>query len=234
MSQPGYEDYTRTSFATGKLLAKGSQVFNVTTNLFFGFVGAWPYINMFMNITGGNRHYLLQVNFYSDSTFTQLIAGVQVVRADDNNCYKQFKVLSPWVSFSLIPDSGTPGGNILYAIYGTTGKASAADLASLSSNGIEQVNSIVASGQSNFTLVEIIPGPWAITWGASVAPCFIQLSRYDWNSAAFVEFWEGSIDVANDSKNGIVQMPDNPIMIIQFNRAAGTGTVKTFAYPITE
>lgn len=234
MTQPGYEDYARTSLATGKLLARGSQVFSTTTNLYFGYVGPWPYINMFMNITGGNRHYLLQFNYYSDDTFTTLIAGTQSVRQDNNNGYQQYKVLSPYLSVTIIPDSGTPGGNILYAIYGTTGKASAADLATLASNGIEQVNAILSGQQSNFTLVEIVPGPWTVTWGASVAPCFFQLQRYDWNSAALVEFWEGSIEVINQSKSAIIQFPDAPIAGIQFNRGGANGTCKTFAYPMSD
>jgi hypothetical protein len=232
MTQPGYEDYVRETFANGKLLARGQQRFSATTHLFTGYCGSWPYLNTFMNFGGGNSFYILQINYYSDATFTTLVAGTQEVRADDVYAIQQYTPLSPFVDIVILMAVNNTPGICSWSIYGSTGKSSSAQLASLSVNGIEQVNTVVAGSQSSSIGIVQEPGPWAMTWGASVAPCFFQLARYDVNTLGFVEFWEGSIEVANQSKTGIVEFPDAPWTLTQFNRAGANGSLKTFGYPL--
>lgn len=234
MTQPGYIDYTRTSLATGFLLAGTSEPIEAGTVVFEGYVGAWPFINAFWNAVGGTDHYSIQLLYYSDNTFSVQVAQQISIRTGNIIGYRQYAVLSPWLQIVIMPATGGSATSIEFAFFGTTQKALATQLGSLDTQFYEQTTSIAAGGTLTTQILKIFPGRAIVTWFTGATAWTMIVQRYDMGSAAFQPFWEiGSGGVANDGQLELA-MPDAPLQVVLHNSSSGTSGFNVYIMPMME
>lgn len=231
MTQPGYPDYERVSFAAGNLFAGAQQAFTATTEIFRGFVGSWPYINFFWDAVGGAAHQTIQVLYYADPGFTQLVAQQISVRNSNIVAYRQYAVLSPWIRIVVIPDIGTDNTQCLYAFYGTTQKCTSAKLGSLDNIFCELNSSVGAGATVSDTLVKIFPGAATLSVFSGVATSEFVINRWDQGSSSFVPIFDILGLTSNFNQTTSVSLPDTPIQVQMINHTAGAGQMKMFMMP---
>lgn len=219
MPNPGYVDYARTSLSTGLQLAGGQNAIKTITDVFFGYVGAWTHLNFFWNATGASDNWQIQINFYEDSTFTTLVAGINAVRNGNmGSVWSQYGVLGPWVAIFIIPKVGGDSTVIRYNIYGTTGASQNNQLADTSSPIWRDQELFPASTQKTFFPVNTIPGRGVINLRWDINTSWnVNLLYFDWGTASYLDYtyWDN-----NTSGYGLttqICIPDAPLQIVVHN-----------------
>lgn len=228
MVQVGYPDYERISTQSGNLLASGSQVFSTTKIVFQGYVGNWPYLNLFFNGGGGTGFYNVAWVYYLDDTFSQIVAEASSARGDLTTSYVQKTPLSPWLVIFIEPAPYNGGAAAQYALYGTTGKGDSSKLGVAAGPLFEQQQSIGANSLTFFPAVIVQPCLATMSLCAQVATSGFLIQRYDISSQAFVTCFF-IIGTVNDySVVTPIMLPDAPIQVGLQNRTAAAGTLSAY------
>lgn len=225
MTEPGYIDYARTNLAAGYLIAGGAQAFTVSTSLFVGYLGSWPYINFYWSAVGGPGHDRIIVAYFSDHTFTTIVAEQFAVRDTNVLGYRQFAVLSPWVQITVVPDSATDNTQVDFAFYGTTQQASSGELGSLDVSLIEDIGTVNPGTTVDLPCAKILPGPAVLCLYSGITPGQFTLQRWDYGTSAWVTFFLFNLLTANSSEAQEVALPDAPIQATMHNGSAGAGNM---------
>lgn len=234
MSEPGYIDYARVNLASGFLLAGGQQAFIELTQVFQGYVGSWPYINFFWSAISGPGHCSIILNYYSDHTFTTIVATQISTRNTACTSARQFPVVTPWVIIEVNPDSATDTTIVGYAFYGATQPASAVKLGKLDGAYIEFTGSVAAGGTITDIPIIIYPGRISASWYAGLAVSQFSLQRWDFGTKAWITFWLANINTANTTDKAIIAVPDAPIQVTMHNGGASAAELEFLATAIMD
>jgi hypothetical protein len=231
VTQPGYPDYARVPLAAGYLIGSGNATYSGNTLIVQKYVGIWQYVNFFWAGGGGNRHYTITFQYYSDATYSTQIALKSCVRDDLSLGYTQVPVLSPYLVCFIEADTGSPTTAATWAMYGTSGYATAADLAGVSTQYCEQLLSVGANSTNFFETSIVVPGPVSWSFNSGPASGTFQLQRYDIGSASWLTFWRMNILTANGTDHETVNMPDATVRVGLSNNTAAAGFMGAWGMP---
>jgi hypothetical protein len=233
MTTPGYIDYARVNLAAGFLLAGDTKKINVATNVFTGYVGAWSFVNAFWNAGGGSDNYTIQMEYFSDSTFSSQI-GVQVgVRNSNCVAWRQYGVLSPWVIIGIIPKLGTDTVTITYAFFGSNSSSTSAKLASLDTDLLSFNGSIAATSNVSLGFTHVVPGAAVLSFHSNVNTTWtMELQRWDFGTSAWID--DLYIDQNTSAFGGVitVALPDAQIQIVIGNGNAAAKNFRCYVVPV--
>lgn len=221
----GYPDYARLSQAGGFLLFNESGALPENTVLFQGYVGSWPYINMFCTPAPGSEPVTLQIQWFSDSTFTTSIGFRLAVRNSLSLSATQYSNLSPWLQVSYSNASHNPTSFNAWSIYGTTALATANQLLSADAC-IQQANSQIGAGATvSYTPQHVSFGPAVLTVETPLATWFMRLFSLDaatWTNKFQYRFSNLNMGGGNSVT---VSLLDTPYFIDTTNTTGASGSI---------
>lgn len=105
----GYPDYARLSQQGGtELYGVANTAPPYFSKLFQGYVGAWPYVNIFTNLAASADTMQIVLAYCSDATFNTIVGERTIVRTGGNVAVSQYANLTPWLTFWYTTKSGNP------------------------------------------------------------------------------------------------------------------------------
>jgi len=223
----GYPDYTRLDRAGGYLLY--GEV-NVTppydTVLFQGYVGLWPYLNLAVNMASSTDYVRLEINWYSDDTYTNLVGFRRIVRGGAQFSVTQYANLSEWAQLFYVTQSGDP---IEFAFLGLYAATDTADQIQLVSTDVPilQFDGVIDAGDSETIVPQHVqPGPTILTIWAEADEYYVTLAYYDWGTPGYLRLTDIDNTVASTGGVFTISMLDTPYQIIIHNNDASNETFR--------
>jgi hypothetical protein len=222
---PGYPDYARVSLTSGYLLAGGNNDISAGTIVFQGYVGNWSYINEYFQNTVAGNYYTININYYTDSTFTVPIAQQVSVRGNQTLAYRQHGVLSPWVAINVTPNGAHSLDTVYRSFYGSNQRATSGQLGSLDVSGIHDDVILSPGGEITAYDAHVMAGPATVSIQVLNAQgYFVNLECYNTGSASYRPFWSVNDLVAVRGGTWNVSLPDCPYQARLHNN--GTGNLR--------
>lgn len=221
----GYPDYARLSQAGGFQLFASSGALPANTVLFEGYVGSWPYVNMFCDPTLGGEPTTVQLQWFSDSTFSTPVGFRNAVRTATNFSATQYSNLSPWLQLSFTNASGNPVSFDALSLYGTTAPATANQLLSADAC-IQQANSSLGAGATGtYNPQHVCFGPAILAVETPLATWFMRLQSLDASTWALK--FQYRFSNLNMGGGGSVQVSllDSPYQIDTHNTTGAAGSI---------
>lgn len=231
MTTPGYPDYTRLSLQTGILLFGGNQPFPAQQVVFQGYLGNIEYINFFWNAVGGTDNYLISIQFSPDSTFSSLIAQVISVRGGNSEGYRQYGLLSPWVTIQVTPHTGGSNTSVQMACYGCMGEISSAKLGGFDDPILAFSGSVAASTIVTQNITAIAPGRATLSIFTTATTWDIELQKWNLGAANFSTFWQVNSTKGQVQGSFNVSLPDNIMQVRIDNADAGAQSFAVYLMP---
>lgn len=221
----GYPDYSRIGLAGGYQLFAVNGTAPENTILFQGYVGNWPYLNLYTNLASGSDFYQFYMVYYSDATFTTQVGFRVAVRETSDFSVTQYGNISNWMVFYYLSKSGAAftGSNV--SLVATAGYVPDFNMASNDVPIFFFSGQITASSNSNEFVQHITPGPGHLHWYTTATTWTINVQLYNYGAGAFqtirvlsngVELNHGTIDLS---------MLDCPY---QFNLVNGDAANRTY------
>lgn len=221
----GYPDYARLSQAGGTQLFAGSGSIPQNTILFKGYVGPWPYVNLFSDPALGSENVTIVLVWFSDATFTTQVAFRYAVRNQFSIAGTQYANLSPWLQFYYVDISGNPISWTLLGLYGATGYATPNQLLS-SDAPIQASNAVIAAGTSlTFNPQHVSHGAATLTVETTLATWFINL--FYLTAQTYTLTFQHRISNVQNAGGGSYATPllDAPYQITVHNSTAAAGNI---------
>lgn len=221
----GYPDYARLSQQGGVLLYSGTGIVPQNTILFQGYVGPWPYINLFADTASGSENVNIILEWYSDATFTTLVGFRYAPRNQYSISATQYANLSPWLRVFYTTASGNPISWSLISVYAATGAASPNALLSADAPLFTSDASILANTSETYQVEHVSYGDAQFIVSTALATWYVNFSYQDATSYALVFYaqinssWAGSGGAFN------LPAPDSPIQLVVHNGTAAAGTI---------
>lgn len=218
----GFPDYARLEQQGGYLLYGASGVVPLNTTLFQGYVGSWPYINLVTDPTSPADKIQVIMEYFTDATFTTLVAFRYAIRDQLSICQTQYANLSPWLKVFY----RTAGNNTInwaeLAFYATTGEATSNALSS-ADEPLLSVNTTVVGG-GNFTqeMQHIQPGDCTLMIYTKATTWNAQMQYYSYSNAAQMQLWHGDSTQFPEGSSWSVPMIDAPHTFSFTNSGATT------------
>lgn len=221
----GFPDYARLSQQGGYLLYGNSGNINQNQILFEGYVGTWPYVNMATNFGASTDFAQMNLVYFADETFNDVIGFRYAIRAGASFAMTQYANLTPWLRFYYESKSGLAMPFTNLALYASQGIANQWQLASMDVPILSLDQSIGANTTATVDINHIQPGPGNINMFTGAASWFININRYDWGSAGYV--FDSTVNSAKYGQALSVDLPmiDAPY---QFQIHNGDSVAQTF------
>lgn len=213
----GYPDFVRLqTFGGYELLTKTGSVASGTT-IFAGYVGSWPYLNIFTGTVTQTDYYQIKLTYYTDSTYSTMAATQSVTRFNLMSTITQRTVLGPWVKAVLTTASGNAITTTGITIYGSYGNAAGVQLHT-GSEAIWQLDDTIGAGLTEtYNLTTVSPGPASFAlyapkpvWGAFIL-------YYSWAQSALAQTHQFDQTIGLHGGVWTVPMVDAPYQIQIFN-----------------
>ncbi len=196
------------------------------TYLFSGYVGAWPYLIISADLAAGGDTARITINYYSDSTFNQLVGFKYVIRQGGAFSSTQYANLSEWCKIYYETKSGNPMTFTVLGIYGASSPANQMQLVSLDVPIYQLDQSVAAATSVTATPIHVQPGPGVLAVFTNAAVWFLTLAYFDYGANAFLRVLQ--IDNTVAAKGGVFQiaMLDTPMQIVIHNTDASAETFR--------
>lgn len=213
----GFPDYARLSTAGGfELLTQTGSVASGTT-IFAGYVGSWPYLNIFTGTVTPTDYYRIVLTYYTDNTYAVMAATQSVTRSNLMSTITQRTVLGPWVKAVLTTASGNPITATAITIYGSYGNAAGVQLHT-GSEAIWQLDDTISSGSTEtFNLTTVSPGPAVFALYAPKPVWAAYILYYSWALGALAQTNQFDQTIGLHGGVWVVPMVDAPYQIQIFN-----------------
>lgn len=221
----GFPDYARLSLAGGTQLFSGTGTIPENAILFQGYVGPWPYLNLFADPTLGAENVTIVIEWFSDATFTTLTAFRYAVRNGQSISGTQYANMSPWVKVFYETASGLAVHWDILALFGATSIATPNQLLS-SDAPIQQSNALIAANTAlTFNPSHVTHGNAQITVETTLATWFINLFYTAANS--YTSTFHHRISSVQNAGGGSYCVPllDAPYTITVKNTTAAAGNI---------
>lgn len=215
----GFPDYARLQTFGGYELVTLAQSIASGTTIYKGYVGTWPYLNIFTGTVTQTDYYQIKLTYYTDSTYTTMAATQSVTRSNVMSTITQRAVLGPWVKAVLTTASGNAITTSALTIYGTYGNAAGVQLHT-GSEAIWQLDDSIAGGATQtYNLVTVSPGPASFHLFAPKAAWAVYISYYSWAASAWAQTHQ--LDDTIAAHGGVWDMPmvDAPYQVQVYNGA---------------
>lgn len=187
-TQYGYPDYQRVSLSAGYQLYAGNGNIPVNTNLFFGYVGNFPYVSLFANLNASSDFAVIGLTYYSDSSKSLIVGWRNIVRTGTTYSVTQYGNVGPWLNLSYTTKSGNPMSFSALGLYGTTGLANQEMLTSLEVPMFEfNVSLAATNGNETIAPVHVQPGPAKLMLYTTSVKWVAIMSYYDWVSGSYLQ-----------------------------------------------
>jgi len=227
MPTPGYPDYSRLSQQGASLLYGTNTTPPVNTILFQGYVGAWPYVDLFTLATASTDFAQIVMEYYTDSTFTENVAFRYAIRDQYALGATQYANLSPWLRFYYESTSGNNFPFNQLSLYATSGEASPQ---AMSSNDVPLVyfnGSIAANSSETLYPGHTHPGNALFSMYTNSATWYVEPQYYDYASSSWLTLTEiGGTGEAAGSITQEVPILDAPMRFVINNSAAAADTFR--------
>jgi hypothetical protein len=216
----GYPDYARLARTGQYQLYNGK---NVTppydTPFFQGYVGNFPFINVFTNLAAGSDFMQLIFQWYPDSTFTNPIAFRIAVRGSGSFAVTQYANLSDWLQVYYVTKSGLVMTFGEISIYGTQQHCGQRELTSGDTPMFAYNNTIAASSTVTLTVVKISPGESLFNLFSGAVAWNVNFLYYDYGSGTFIEYYTMDQNAFADAAGHIfVPVMDAPMQLAIHNQ----------------
>lgn len=220
----GYPDYARLSQQGGSELFAGVGVLPENTRLFAGYVGPWPYVNVFTLGSGAGGNVTVILQWFTDETFTQQIGFRYATRGQSSLAATQYANLSPWLIVFYTSQSGLAVNWTLFGVYGATGPATPNQLLSSDAPIGSGTVSVAANSHTNVVPQHVGTGLASLNVFTALATWHIDMlylaaSGYTLTAA-------GHFDSSISPHGGVFDMPmlDTEYEIAFGNDTAAAGT----------
>lgn len=201
----GYPDYARLSLAGGfELFNFNGTMVNGTTP-FSGYVGEWPYLNVFTEFPLTSDAGLIQFTYFTDDTFTSQVGIRNLVRGNGSFATTQYANFSPFVQVDFFTKSLNPIPGVEFSIYGTTGPSGNFGLASNDTPILSVNQSIGASTSVSFPAGHIQPGAGTLLISTAATSWSVNIQFYQWSSGTYFNY--GQLTSAIAAKGGSFDVP---------------------------
>lgn len=148
----GYPDYARLSEQGGFSIFSTKGNVNNGAFVFEGYVGSWPYLNMFTLMSASSDFGRIALVYYADEKFTNQVGFRYAIRTGNSFAITQYANLSPWLQIQFNTISTNPMSFTEWTVYGTQGYSPQTQLAS-TDVPIFSTNQTIAAG----TTVQAFP-----------------------------------------------------------------------------
>jgi hypothetical protein len=215
MPDVGYPDYARFSRSGQFQLYFGANVTPTYDVPFFqGYVGLWPFINVFTNMAASTDFMQITYLWFSDSTFTTAIAFRAAVRGGNNLAYAQYANLSDWLQVFYTTKSGLAMQFRAISIYGTQQRSGAREIASQDTALSSFNGSVAASTTLVVPITKIIPGDSLFNLLSGAVGWNLNFFYYDFGLGAYQKYYGMTQNGFTDSAGHIfVPVLDCPLQI---------------------
>lgn len=233
MPDTGYPDYTRLSREGQFQLFFGSNFTPVNNTVMFqGYVGNFPFINVFANMGASADFMTMFFAWYTDSTFTTQIAFRAAVKTGNNFTVAQYANLSDWLQIFYVSKSG---GNMTFtslSVYGTQQPSGQRQLASSDVAFFSSSGSIAASTTITTTITKVIPGPSIFNLFTGATAWNVNFLYYDFGANAYViDYVAVGTTFANSGCHIEIPLLDCPMQIQIQNQDAAARTFQCIWAP---
>jgi hypothetical protein len=225
----GYPDYQRMSLSSGYLLGSGSGDIPNTIVVFQGYVGSWGYINEYFQNLQSTDYYQVQVLYFSDATFSTLVAQQLGTRGGANVGARQWPVLTPWVKIQVAVAAPHVADNNIWTFYGSNQLASSAQLGDLDVPILHGSNAIPTNTTILMIPDHIIPGPAILSVSeAALGSYYTELDYFEYGSLSWLVFLNINDFCYAGGATLKIALPDAPIRARVHNGASVTNTIGVY------
>lgn len=218
----GYSDYTRVSNSGGFLLFSTSGNIANGTVLFQGYVGYWPYLNLFTDCNSSGDFCQIEIAYYSDATFSNPSGFRLAIRMGASFAATQYGNISPWVRISVNTISGSPFPFIFLSGYGTTGPSDQVSMSSLDVPIAGGVQSVPGAGTQIIEIGHIQPGDAIFQVQTASTSWYVFIEYFDYGSNAWIRLYQTGPKSAAGDENLEWPQLDAPMRITFGNQQATT------------
>lgn len=221
----GLPDYARLSLAGGFELYNQSGVLPQNTVLFKGYVGAWPFVNLFAFPSAGAENVTLILQWFSDGTFANNAGFRNIVRSAQNFSGTQYSNLSPWLEMYYRDLSSNPISWDQLSLYGTNQPATPNQVLSSDAPIFSSNAGIAANSDLIITPQHVAFGDATLTVETSLTSWFIRFQYLAANTYTLT--FHHRFSNLSMGGGGSVSCPllDTPYSIDLHNGTAATGTI---------
>lgn len=227
MTVPGYPDYQRIALATGVVFAAFTGAVPGNTQVFEGYVGNWRSVRSFWESTNATSlaYYFVYYTYWTDSTFTVIAGGQTETRSTLVQAYSQHVPITPWLTVSIVLQSGVELGEINYTISGDNFSGPLARSADNSSPLLTWNDVLPAGSTVTHDVLLLVPGLVSINSQSTVAGGVAAIFYYQPANSSYIQLWCQRVDTAYDSISQIISVPDAPLQIQNSTPPGVAGTL---------
>lgn len=186
MPGQGYPDYTRLSRSGGYLLYGIAGAPPRFTNLFRGYVGAFPYLTLVTSTDVSADFARIQMNWSPDSSFGSVVGFRYVIRGGSNLAITQYANVTDWLDIFYDTKSGNQFPFTEFSLYGSQAPATQSQLASLDVAIVSTNQPVAANGIATLNPLHIQPGNAQILVSPGNTTWFVNIFNYDYTSGAYI------------------------------------------------
>lgn len=220
----GYPDYARLSEQGGfQLFGTSGNIANEHV-LFSGWVGSWPYLNLFVDCNSSADACRIAIAYYTDSTFGTQAGFRYAIRNGASFSITQYANLSPWVIISVETESGNPFPFLEIAAYASIGVADQVSLSSLDVPIFGGIVNINAGITNVIDFDHIQPGNAVFTIQTQLTDWFVYIEYFDYGSDSWIRIYQIGPESAAGSFSFTWPMLDAPHRITAKNSSATNGS----------
>jgi len=185
MTTPGYPDYTRLSRTGGVELGAASGNISNLQQIYKGYVGNFAYTAVTINTNVSADTTSVDLTWFSDSTFTQVIGFRRLIRNGSQFSETQYVNLSDWMIFQVETLSGSPMPFLWISAYGCQGPGDQISLVSTDVPILATTISVPATSTTQLVTTHVQPGDALFTLQTVAVSWFVNINYFDWGSAAY-------------------------------------------------
>lgn len=214
----GYPDYTRVARDGGYLLYGAANVtppYNIP--LFSSYVGNWPYLTLALNVNSTADFIRVVIAYYSDDTFSTIVAFRYAIRAGADFSVTQYANLTEWCQVWYQTISGNPVNFIGFAVYGTSDPSNTNQLVSTDVPEFFYNQSVAASTSLNIAPGHVQPGPATLSMCMDNTAWAVEVQYYDYGSASYLLLTRMSSKIVATGGVWTIGLPDAPLNVFLQN-----------------
>lgn len=219
----GYPDYQRLALEGGVQLYGTNGIPPQNAVLFEGYVGNWPYTSVFTLMGAGSDSFQFHMGYFTDSTFSTIVAEHVFARVSGSFAASQYGNLSDWLKFYYLSNSGLAASASNISVFGVSGWQSNYQMASNDVPLFLFNGSVAANTVSNQSVQHICPSNATFFWHTTLATWTINIQVWDYGSNSFKIFAVVDSTVFKGEGSISVPMIDAPYQIQLDNQTAAAG-----------
>lgn len=194
MTTPGFPDYARLSQTGNRQLCFFFGV-NFTNGqiLFQGYVGSWPYTDVFMDLGATADSLRVEMIYYSDKTMSVVVGFRFAIRQSGQFSSVCYGNVSDWMKIQVHTQSGNPIAIQVFGAYATQGYSPGMSVDSLDVPLMFIHVTIPAATTSEFGMIHVHPGPARFLVNSAATSWQIKFRYYDYNTNSIQTMYQSQV-----------------------------------------